>query len=337
MATLTDVARLAGVSLATASRVMNDSSYGVAPELRQRVLAASEELQYVPNAHARALVSAKNPTVGVVVHDVSDPYFAEITRGLQQVAIRHNRLVLICNSYRAPEREADYLAQLRAQRVEALVLVGSGYVDPEATRTLVRGLNAFSEGGGRVTVVGRHPIVGDTIAPDNVSGGYAAGRHLFGQGHRELAVVTGPPGLTTVADRMTGMRSAAEEHEVEIGGDRVWHGDFTRDGGAEATDRLLRRWPRVTAIAAHNDAMAVGVMAVLRDRGLRVPEDVSVIGFNDMPIARDVTPPLTTIRLPLVEMGERAMTLALSRQEHPAVTETFPATLVVRDSTRPPR
>lgn len=334
MATLTDVARLAGVSLATASRVVNDSPYGVAPELRRRVLDASERLQYVPNAHARALVRARNPTVGVIVHDVSDPYFAEITRGLQQSAIAHDRLLLICNSYRAPEREADYLAQLRAQRVEAIVLAGSGYRDPEATETLLRRLRAFTEDGGRVALIGRHAIVGGAIVPDNVAGGYAMGRHLFTLGHRRVGVVAGPSSLTTVADRLGGLRRAASDFGVRLDDDLVWYSDFTRDGGAEAGSRLLHRAPDVTAIAALNDAMAVGAIATLREQRLDVPADISVVGFNDMPIARDVTPPLTTVHLPLVEMGERAMTLALDHDTRQESTEHFPAELVVRASTR---
>src|SRR5690349_1982934 len=152
MATLADVARRAGVSQATASRIINGSNKLVTDELRARVLRAVEELQYVPNAHAQLLARAQRTAVGVIVHDVSDPYFAEITRGLQQVATRHGRLVIICNSYRDPDRELEYVELLRAHQVAAIILAGSGYHDAAFTKALNQKLEAYELTGGRVSV-----------------------------------------------------------------------------------------------------------------------------------------------------------------------------------------
>src|SRR6266545_7350048 len=156
MATLADVARRAGVSAATASRVINGSAKPVTDELRDRVLRAVNELHYVPNAHAQGLARADRIAVGVIVHDVSDPYFAEITRGLQRVATEHGRLVIICNSYRDPERELEYVELLRAHQVAAIILAGSGYHDAAFTRSLNLKLDAYVRAGGR-PVAGREP------------------------------------------------------------------------------------------------------------------------------------------------------------------------------------
>ena len=335
--TLADVARRARVSPATASRVINGSAKHVADELRIRVLRAVEELRYVPNAHARSLARAQRSAVGVIVHDVSDPYFAEITRGLQRVATDHGRLLVICNSYRDPARELEYVELLRAHQVAAIVLAGSGYHDTAFTREINAKLRAYQRAGGRVAVIGRHEIVGDSVAPANEEGAYRAASHIFGLGHRTVGVIAGPRVLTTTTDRINGLRRAAREHGRTLPSRRILYTDFTRDGGAAAAAQLLEAEPGLTAILALNDSLAVGALAALRERGIRVPDDISVIGFDDMPIARDVTPPLTTVRLPLVEMGARAMTLALDGTDdsEPRV-ERVEATLVVRGSTASP-
>ena len=336
--TLADVARRARVSPATASRVINGSPKPIADELRTRVLRAVAELNYVPNAHARMLARAERGAVGVIVHDVSDPYFAEITRGLQRVAIERGALLVICNSYRDPAREREYVELLRAQRVSAIVLAGSGYHEARATQQLNTSLETFQRGGGRVAVIGRHELIGDAIQPDNTDGARELGEHLTGLGHRVLGVIAGPKELTTTTDRLGGLRSALKAAKLTLPATRVAYGDFTRDSGARAAAELLDAYPAITAIVAMNDSMAIGALATARARGLTVPADLSVVGFDDMPIAQDVTPALTTVRLPLVEMGARALTLALgTHSSGQRLIESAPATVVVRDSAAPPR
>lgn len=337
MVTLADVAQRAGVSQATASRVINAAPYSVAESLRERVLAAVAELDYVPNAHAQALARSNSATVGVIVHDVSDPYFSEITRGLQRVAIEHGRLAIICNSYREPEREVAYVELLRAQRVEAIVLAGSGYRDVVATRALDAKLSLFAQQGGRVAVIGRHELSGDAVMPDNEGGAFALASMLFADGHVDVGVVGGPRELTTTQDRLNGVRRAVRKYKRRLPAERIVDGRFTRDGAAAAAVQLLERHPGLTALMALNDAMAVGVLAALRGRGVRVPEDVSVAGFDDMPIAADVTPALTTVRLPMVDMGARALVLALDRTSTGTRIEQVPVEVVRRASTGPPR
>lgn len=336
--TLADVARRAGVSPATASRVINGNPKPVADDLRKRVLRAVDDLRYVPNAHARSLARAQRSAVGVVVHDVSDPYFAEITRGLQRVAIEHGRLLVICNSYRDPAREREYVEMLHANQVAAIVLAGSGIADPAANKDLANALAAYSRTGGRVALIGRHTLPGNAVVPANEAGGRLLGGHLFGLGHRKVGVIAGPRQLTSTADRLAGLRAAAQEAGTTITAKRVAYADFTRDGGAAAAQALLKAEPGLTAIAALNDAMAVGALSHLRARGIGVPDEFSVVGFDDMPVAGDVTPRLTTIRLPLVEMGIRAMAMALDEAAGSGIrVEHLDATLIIRESTAPPR
>jgi LacI family transcriptional regulator len=337
MATLADVARRAGVSAATVSRIVNGSPKIVSDELRERVLRAVQELQYVPNAHAQLLARSHRTTVGVIVHDMSDPYFAEITRGLQRVASEQDRLVIICNSYRDPERELEYVELLRAHQVEAIILAGSGYHDPVFTKSLNAKLSAYMGTGGRVSVVGRHKIAGDAVMPANEQGGYLIGSAVFSLGHQHVGVVAAPKQLTTTTDRLAGLRRAAREHRRVLPSRRIEYASFDRDGGATATATLLDADPRLTAIVALNDTMAIGALSVLRSRGLTVPGDVSVVGFDDMPIAQDVTPALTTVRLPLVEIGARAIGLALDALHPNPRVEEVPATVVHRESLAPPR
>jgi LacI family transcriptional regulator len=337
MTTLADVARVAGVSPATASRIINGSPRRVAQELRDRVLAAVEELQYVPNAHAQLLARSHRSAIGVIVHDVSDPYFAEITRGMQRVATEHGRLVIICNSYRDPDRELEYVELLRAHQVAAIVLAGSGYHDQQFTATLDSKLRVYRKTGGRVAVIGRHSHSGDAVVPANEAGAFLLGQEIFRLGHSRLGVIAGPRHLTTTTDRLTGLRRAARAFGHQLPARRVEYSDFGRTGGADAAAALLARDPDLTVIAALNDTMAIGVLRLLRSRGIAVPGGISVTGFDDMPVASDVTPALTTVRLPLEYMGARAMTFALqppAELEAPQL-EHVPAVLVPRATLGP--
>lgn len=321
------------MSAATASRVLNDSSYGVTAELRARVLAAAAELHYVPNAHAQALARASTSTVGIIVHDVSDPYFSEITRGIQRVASAADRLAMICNTYGDLERELAYIRLLHAQRVEALILAGSGWDDRAFTQKLTAHLEAFTGAGGRVVLIGRHHVAGDAVVPDNVGGARAMTAALIGLGHRRIGVISGPSLLTTTHDRLTGVRSALHEAGLTLPPAQIAEADFSRDGGCQATLELLARAPEITAIFALNDTMAVGALAALRERGIAVPDAISVAGFDDIAMTRDTMPTLSTVHVPMAEMGAQAMELALAAHESHWRVEHVATKLVLRAST----
>ncbi|MDI3418731.1 LacI family DNA-binding transcriptional regulator [Streptomyces luteolus] len=334
-ATLADVAARAGVSLATASRVLNGSTRVVGAELRDTVMTAAAELRYVPNAQAQALARSTNPTVGLVLHDIADPYFSAIATGVLRVAKEHGLLVTIASTFRDPEQELAYVQALHEQRAQAVILAGSGQHDPAFTRRLEDAVTAYRDSGGRVAAVSQHRLRVDTVRPENEQGAYDMTRLLVQQGHRRFAVVSGPGHLLTVQEREQGVRRALAEADVALTERDLLDGEFTRDGGYRAGQELVGRVGDVTAVFVLSDIMAVGVMSAFRDHGVSVPRDISVAGFDDIPTARDLTPPLTTVRLPLEEMGGTVMRMVLD-PKHPRRTRSthFAATVVVRDSTR---
>ncbi|GAB3976460.1 LacI family DNA-binding transcriptional regulator [Plantactinospora veratri] len=331
---LVDVAEQAGVSLATASRALAGRD-GVSPAVADRVRQVSRELGYVANPYARTLAGGVSSTVGLVVHQVDDPYFSEIAGGVIGVADEQGLLVQICHSGRDPEHELRQLRHLIAQRVGIILIAGSGYDDPRVQAEARRELAAYQSLGGRVAVIGRHPLGVDAVLPDNQAGGRALGEHLLALGHRRISVVAATGGLTTVIDRLAGVAAALRRHGLALDDLPVVHTDFTRDGGRIAAERILRDHPDSTAIVALNDSMAIGVLSTLRAHRVGVPERVSVVGFNDVSVAADLAPGLTTVRLPMTDMGRMALELALRpRSKRPRRRPTGHA-LVIRDSTGP--
>lgn len=331
--TLTDVARQAGVSKATASRVLSGSRDRVSENLTDKVLEAAADLDYVPNPHARALARAASPAIAVIVHDVGDPYFAGLAHGALRVAADHERLVMICTTFRDPEREVAYVAEMRAQRIHAVLVTGSSHTGLELGGRLAAELGAYRDEGGRVALM-TGGLGYPAAVPDNIAGGRQAGRHLVGLGHTELGVVAGPETIGAVADRMAGFSSALDSADLSIAA--VVHDEFTGVGGERAAALLFEQRPEVTAVLALNDLMALGVLRYLARTGRRVPEDVSVVGFDDIPLAADVDPALTTIRVPMETIGAAAMELALADDLQPNELRVFPTELVVRQTSAAP-
>jgi LacI family transcriptional regulator len=335
--TLQQVARHADVSLATASRVLNgDGTRSVGDDLRARVLTSAEALRYTPNAHARALAVGATTTVGVITHDVSDPYFSAIARGAMRVASEKDALVMLASTLRDPEREVAYVSALRAQRARAVLLIGSGFDDARYVRRMREELDAYAAGGGRVALVSRHELPFDSVLPANLDGAAALARAVLQLGHRDAAVITGRPALTTIADRMRGFRQAFLAGGGRLADSQVVEADFNQDGGYAATLELLSRGLAGTVLFCTNDVMAIGALHALRERGIRVPQDLSVVGFDDIPIVRQLTPPLSTVALPLEDIGEQVMSMALSPASPTPRTQVAPATVVLRGTTAAP-
>lgn len=329
---LVDVAERAGVSLATASRALAGRD-GVSEEVARRIRQISQELGYVANPYARTLAGGASSTVGLVVHQVDDPYFSEIAGGVIQVADEQSLLVQICHSGRDPDHELRQIRHLIAQRVGVIIIAGSGYNDARIEAEAKAELSAYQAGGGRVAVIGRHSLGVDAVLPDNEAGGRALGDHLISLGHRHIAVAAGVPGLTTVADRLAGVAAALRAHGLDLADLPVVHTDFTREGGRSAAEEILRNHPATTAIVALNDAMAMGVLSVLRTHRIPVPERMSVVGFDDVSVAADLAPSLTTVRLPMTAMGRMALELTLKPQSSRPRRRSTGHELVVRDST----
>lgn len=331
--TLADVGALAGVSSATASRVLNGDGRRVAEHLRRRVIEAAEQLDYVPNAHAQALMRVDTRTVGVLTFDMNNPYFVEICTGIFGVARETGRLVTLGNAGGEPHDELAYVALLRSQRVGALILTGTGSIERAYNERMRAQLDGFRAAGGRVALIGRHSIEADAVRPDNVGGAAAAARALLELGHRDVAVVSGRDSVTVTRDRADRFLETFADAGHPIAPERIIRGNFLREGGARATAELLDRAPGFTALYCINDAMAIGALGLLRERGVAVPEDMSVMGFEDIALAREVTPALSTIHVPMTQMGEAAMRMIHEPLSPTVRTVHVPTSLCLRGTT----
>jgi len=346
--TLQDVADQAGVSLTTASRVVNDGPRQVGTNLADRVRAAIAELGYTANLQARAVATGQSTMIGVVVHDIADPYFSSIAAGLIEVAETRQLLVCMSSTPAAEAAEREYVALMRAQRARAVILIGSRTDDDAARDALREEVAAFTRSGGRAVCVGQDLLKVDTILPENAAGAEALAKAMVALGHRNFAVLAGPRGLLTARDRLDGFRAGLAAWSVRLDPARVIHGAFTRDGGYEAMSAILAAGdPLPDCVFAVTDVMALGALARLRADGLEVPADLALAGFDDIATLRDVYPPLTTVRLPLKRMGEMAANLVLSEpsgatpsgaprpgQDQPRVIPV-PGEVILRDSTVP--
>ncbi|MFF7653791.1 LacI family DNA-binding transcriptional regulator [Streptomyces sp. NPDC007983] len=348
--TLADVAARARVSAATVSRVLS-GNYPVAESTRARVLRAVEDLEYVVNGPASALAAATSDLVGVLVNDIADPFFGIIAGAVQsemgapggnggEPGRGAEKLAVICNTGGSPERELNYLTLLQRQRAAAVVLTGGAVEDPDHAAAVTAKASRLAASGTRVVLCGRPPIEDAiTLTFDNRGGARRLTEHLLTLGHRRIGYVAGPAERTTTRHRLEGHREALAAAGLDGDAEQLTvHGLYDRASGYDATLELLRRNAGLTAVVAANDTIALGVCAALRDRELRIPEDVSVAGFDDLPFSADAVPALTTVRLPLHEAGARAGRLALGREpQPPGGVAMVRAELMARASTAPPR
>jgi len=319
-ATIHDVAARAGVSVATVSRVLNRKEI-VREETSNQVLAAAKSLRYVPNIAARSLSIRRSQTVGIVLPDVHGEFFSEVIRGIDLAARRERYHILVSGSHSDVGEMIEVLEAMHG-RVDGLVVMAPDVAIDSLREQLPRDLpmvllNSSDE---------RH----HAITIDNYGGARAMMRHLADLGHKRIVFITGPATNADARERLRGYRQSMRGlTRMEIAG------DFTELAGHEAVKDVLSRDPRPTAIFAANDSMAVGALSALRDAGVDVPRELSVVGFDDIPIARFVTPPLTTIRVDIAELGKRAFAVlldALARPSSRGKRECIPTTLVVRKS-----
>jgi LacI family transcriptional regulator, galactose operon repressor len=326
---LSDVAAAAGVSLATASRALNGQA-GVGVQLAEKVREVARDLGYVANLHARQLAGGTTSVIGLIVHEIDDPFFTEIAGGIVRSALAENLMVQVSHSGRDPEQELQELTTLVVQDVDGIIIAGSGYVDPAREARAKDVLRAYQQRGGRVAVIGRHHLGVDAVLPDNVAVGALAAQHLVQLGHRDVLVAAGSDQLTTIADRLSGICSAFDEAGIRP---TVWHDEFTLEGGARIASRIGELAARPTAVLALSDLMAIGVLQELRRQGLRVPRDISVAGIDDIKVAQSLAPALTTVAVPLTEMGEIAFSMVRKPSAAKPRRRLIPARLVVREST----
>ena len=328
MITIREVARAAGVSVATASRALNDSVL-VTAETRARVQEAASELSYSPHGAARSLITSRTHTIGVLLPDLYGEFFSELIRGIDYAAHHAGFHLLVSSArHRGPPLEAA-LRSMRG-RVDGLLLMC-----PEFTREM----------SGR-TLPGRFPVVllncppsaadCDSVSVANYEGAFAMVRHLAGLGHRRIAIIRGAEGNFDAGERLRGYRAALREAGLPAAQELEAPGDFSEAAGHTAIAALLAVAGPPTAVFAANDAMAIGALSALRHAGHRVPEDIALGGFDDIPMARYMTPALTSVHVDISALGARAATRLFEGLRQPAereaIVEILPTTLVIRQS-----
>ena len=333
ISTIYKVAQRAGVSVATVSRALNGSGY-VSREAKDRVLAAARELDYHINVNARSLTCGKTYTIALVLPDISNPFFPAVARGAEDHASDNGYCVILCNTDSNPRKESDYLKMLRSRKADGVIFAVS-----VASKSRV---DALADDGIAVVLVDRD--LGDSydiVKTDNVAGAMLATNHLVGLGHTRIAFISGPAPLATSQERLRGYCDALASRGILFDVGLVAEGDFRMESGYEAMQTLLASSrcggnAGFTAVFAANDMMAVGAMAALEERGLRVPADVAVIGYDDINIASVMRPRLSTVAQPKYEMGWIAAETVIRRMSEPdgpRTEELLQPMLVVRDST----
>jgi DNA-binding LacI/PurR family transcriptional regulator len=300
-ATIREVAQAAGVSVATVSRVVSGSSHHVRPGTRGRVLAAVARLRYQPNLVARGLKKRVTHTVGLIVPDISNPFYPAIARGIEDVASRAGLGVLLCNTYEDLTKERTYLNLLDKRMVDGLIFATVGANTAHLRMLRRRGVP--------VVLIARAPDgVGiDAVLVDNRRGARDATEHLLRLGHREIVFIGGPAAVPVASQRLAGYQDAMSAAGIPLMPALIRDGGFRAEGGAATAAALVERRVPFTAIVAANDLMAIGAMEELRRRGRRLPHDVAVVGFDDITFASIVEPSLTTVAQPKYRMGSLAM------------------------------
>jgi len=331
MATIKDVAALAGISYTTVSHVLNKTR-PVSDEVRIKVEAAIVQLDYVPSAVARSLKARATSTIGLLIPDGTNPYFAELARGIEDYCERNGYCVILCNSDDNPEKQRSYLRVLLEKRVDGLIVSSVGGE---------RGLAGLAEVRAPMVIVDRdlEGITADLVRIDHELGAYLATRHLLDLGHRHIACICGPAQTSVAQMRLAGYHRAMREARIEVEEGWVVESDFASPGGYHAAVVLLQDNPP-TAIFAGNDLIGIGALRAAAERGVRVPDDLSVIGFDDIEMSRYVYPALTTVGQSILQLGEMAAEVLLRRiaaSEKNAVEQRIVApNIVLRESTAPP-
>ncbi|HIC95890.1 TPA: LacI family transcriptional regulator, partial [Candidatus Bipolaricaulota bacterium] len=303
--TIREVAKRAGVSITTVSRVLTGNAKNhMRPETEERVLQAIRELDYSPNKYARALKRQRTGVIGVLAPDISNPFFSRLLRGVENVAYRHDYLVLTCDAENSLEKENRYIELLIEERVEGVILISAAPRNEEAERLLRKGIH--------LVMADRRleNIEAPVVIADDFKAGYILTKYLLGLGYREIGFIQGPLNLSTARDRFRGFLRAMEEEGVEVHDRCFKEADYTFEGGYRAAQEILNgRLPQ--AIIAANDLMAIGAIRALEDNGFSVPQDIGIAGFDNIPLAALAKPRLTTIAIPAYEMGQEAMEMLM--------------------------
>lgn len=332
--TMNDIAKRCNVSIATVSKVINQSAVGVSAATRERIQRCIDETGYIPNSLARGLVTKKTRTVGLLIPQISNPFFPELVRGIEDEASTCDYGIFLCHTSDSAEKEARYLQLLAERNVDGIIVM-TGFHSMSDTRARIVDTNKLP-----VVMLERRDGVFDypTVLCDSKEGGKLAARHFFENGHTQIACITGRLNFTSGFDRVQGFIEELQSHGLELPPEYRFKGSYRFEDGAAAIDDFQQNGllSKITAIFACNDMMAAGAYSRLFELGLRIPEDISVIGFDDITIARVLYPALTTLRQPTYEMGCAAFRVIrdLIEKRSTCHVSIFTPQLIVRKSTR---
>ncbi len=327
MPTILDVALKAKVSIATVSRVVNDSSHKVNSTTRKNVLNVIRELDYRPNALAKSLLKKKTMTVGIIIPDISNPYYAEIVRGIQDMADQFGYAIFLLNTDRNQDRIVKHIYFLREKSADGIIFSG-GIIHGEKV------LSSLKELRERVVVIGRHKVDFPAVVIDNVGGAAKATQHLIELNHKRIGFISGPDKSTSAKDRLSGYKNALIQNSCPIDKNLIKKGDLTPRSGYLLAKELIQR-EQFTAIFAANDQMAFGAIRAAKELGSKVPDALSVVGFDNIPFSSYFDPSLTTVEIPMYHIGAAAMEMLINliSEEHSEKLRWFDTKLMVRDST----
>lgn len=333
MSTISDVAKLAGVSAMTVSRVINNSGY-ISQEARERVERAIAELGYVPNALARYLRFKQTKTIALILTDITNPFFTTLARGVEDVARGQGFSVVLCNTDESEAEEIEYLNLLLQKQIDGVLLVPASGSSASLGLLQARAVP--------VVVLDRRVVGGsvDNVRGDSEQGAYLLVQHLLELGHTRIAVLSGPINVSTAADRVAGYSRAMRAAGFDADHDLIYFGEFSLDSGYRLGQQILMLDPRPTAIFAANNLIAFGASRAIRAAGLRIPDDLSLVTIDDLPVSMLIDPFLTAAAQPAYEIGRRATELLLDRlaNEGPAAPQelVLPIELIIRRSSGPP-
>jgi len=304
--TRNDVATAAGVSPATVSYVINNGPRPVAPETHQKVLDVIQSLGYRPNEVARSLRLRRTSTLGLILPDTLNPYFSEVVRGVEQYAFDYGYTVILCHSDYSVEREIQYVNVMQAERAAGVIWFPAT-ADPKPALML-------ADYGIPMVVLDRtvSGIDCPSVLADNYKGGCLATQYLIDLGHRNIGCIARPFELQHSQERVRGFEETLDKNGLLVDPTRIVRGGFRLEDGRTAAIQLMDQHPTITAIFAYNDFMAIGALRAAYERSLRVPQDISIVGFDDIPQAKFTNPALTTVQQPKLEMGKKGAELLLN-------------------------
>lgn len=333
---LADVARLAGVSISTASRVLSNSNYPVAIKTREKIMLAAKKLNYVTSAIGRAMATQRTRTIAFIISDISTPFFTEIVRSAEETCQNFGYIITLLSHERDTERELQFFRFLRSFKPDGII-IGSCSANRQHMQNIYKEIELISSIGIPVISLQRHLLPISTVCVDCIELTRFATNHLLALGHRDIVFITGEPGWIVTEDRLAGYQRALEFEGITVDPNLIICGNWKDIDTYNAVNQLIKKGAHFTGVVASNDTMAISAMKALMDAGMKIPEDVSVVGINNNPITKFYHPALTTISIPMRELGIKSIRMVIDFLENDVSLHdvTLPSELKIRQSTAP--